>query len=190
MSSSTQDICFTVVHQGAALHYSTVKACASLLWDVRFGIFGKQELDFEPSLDFVFDDEDWDGCIEHLDEPLANPTYGTVLVDFDRKLIVDANRYGRLDSMFFAWLQTSLESVAAGDDDDCDGLIPKSTLEVLLAEGRLSITCDIPEPDRVPDLVLPSTIGAANTVASSLQPAGRWAKVSLPDGWRIECVST
>lgn len=169
----------TIFHRGNAVHYATVKACASLLWDTRFGIFGQHTDDHVPSLEFLMDDPEWEDSIESLDAPMENPTYGCVIVDFDQRLIIDGGHHSSLETMNTDWFRRSLEAAVRQKDG---GLINSDTLTSLLSERRLSLISDFDEPA----IPLPDELHGAMQALQTTPLVGRSIQVRFPEGWHIE----
>lgn len=72
-----------------------------------------------------------------LAEPLADPIYGSVTIDFDKRKVIDKNGYGPLDRMAISWLIHSMRSAARGNQDE---MIPLKSLRDHLASRRLSVS--------------------------------------------------
>lgn len=107
MGASAKDICLCIVANGESAFYSSVKGIGHIIWDIRLGLFSDAIPDAKHALDFIVG-SDWEWCTYALSEPLSDPVYGNVTIDFDKKIITDDNGWGLSTRMLYEWLELSL----------------------------------------------------------------------------------
>lgn len=133
MGASSQDINLIIISNEQTAYYSSVKGCGNLIWDIRFGLFKDEKPDAFKILEFT-KNTDWENCIVVLDKPLENPIYGSIIINFDKKEIIDNNGYGLSNTMSLTWLIYSTYDAL----ENKEGLIPKKSLENHLKNNRIT----------------------------------------------------
>jgi len=188
MGVSIDDIALTIVANDERAYYSAVKGIGHLIWDMRLGVFSDTRPDAKHALDFL-EGSNWEDCTRALNEPLADPVYGNVTVDFDKKIILDANVWGLSTRMFFDWLESS---VVCGIDGRDEGLIPVASLIEHFKCSRIQIEsgpCAEPFSERLCFSNLNEALDSLRTTKIAAMRASRplaWAHIDLPHGWHHE----
>lgn len=126
MSASLSDINFVVIHKGKKRYWAGMKSCGHVILDIRFGLYGEKEA---PDLSWI-DNSMWGEMLIPLDAALEDPIYGEVVVDFDRKLIIDLGGYGSPLEIIPGWLAMTWE-------DPEDAPISKESLRHHLMKRRV-----------------------------------------------------
>lgn len=85
MGASINDVNLIIIHQGEKAYWSGMKSCGHVLLDLRFGLYSE---DPKPNLSWI-SNTPWDEMLQLLDTPLEDPCYGSLTIDFDRKMIID-----------------------------------------------------------------------------------------------------
>jgi len=185
MGVSREDISLTIIANNEHVYYSSVKGVGNLIWDIRLGIFSNTPPKADTALEFIVG-TDWEDCTVKLDQPLTDPVYGSFTIDFDRKVVVDANGWGPSNRIFFDWLERSVVEALAG----AEGLVPGPSLLDHFKHGRIQIEAGtVPYGDKLRfgsleearDALAAMKIGAWDANRKMLS----FARISLPDRWQI-----
>lgn len=105
MGASFEDVNLIIIHQGQKTYWSGMKSCGHVLLDLRFGLFSE---DPKPDLSWI-SKTIWAEMLEPLDAPLEDPVYGELIVDFDRRVIIEGTGYGSPFTMYPQWLALTWE---------------------------------------------------------------------------------
>jgi hypothetical protein len=186
------DFCISVTANGRSAFYACDMGSGNLIWDIRFGLFGRGAPDPERCLDFVADTS-WASAITRLDGPLENPVFGTTAINFDARRIVNNTwsveaGYTTSDRMSPVRLYGVLRAVTEGWHDD---RVPALSMLSHLRYRRLRLVPDFRRQGRcLPDIVLPSDVRAAVAAMDQVQKGSLgWvdymAQLDLPAGWDV-----
>lgn len=186
MSASNEDISLTIIANGERAFYSGVKGVGNLIFDTRLGMFSGHIPKPSRALDFIAG-TDWEYCVEALGEPIQNPVYGSVTIDFDKKIVTDENGYGPSDRIFFAWLVESVRDAIKGSD----GLIPRESLLEHFRFGRIQLLAGLTPYGNPLQF---DSLESANKSLAKLKEAVweserksiSFACISMPEGWAIQ----
>jgi hypothetical protein len=184
MNASNRDVGLTIIAGGRESFYSTVRAASGLIWDCRLGIFSPHPPEAWNALSFI-KGTDWEDATLHLDKPPESTVYGSIIIDFDRKMVTDDNRWMRSDEVFYDWLDRSVRQSIAG----LNGLVPGTSLLEHFRRGRIQLVAGQQVYGQA--LRCDSLIRARDAMTSTQQAAaasGRlvgFARINLPADWRI-----
>jgi len=196
MGASVGDIAITIISNGETAYYSSYKGIGNILWNCEFGLYS----DKKPNAFKIFDfakKTSWEDGIEALDEPLTEPVYGTLTVNFDTKTIIDSNGYGPWDGMFLQWFVSAIfkhanrEVKGYGDKP----MLTKKTVAEHLKNGNFYIGDFLRKDSK---LILPNNIddtydllidlgyeSVYSTPVTVIERRYSWGQIKAPQGWTI-----
>lgn len=184
MSASIDDIAITIISNGETAYYSSFKGCGHIFWEVDAQIFSDNKPEAKKVFDFLKKNksEGWDDeSVLSLDEPLVDPIYGILIIDYDKKQIIDNNGYGLMNQMFLEWFKNSLTSAKTKKP----GYLSNKTVKYHLKNGNIYFSKLHGEVQSF----LPSTIDEALNTFESIKGMIRydldidWVSIKLPDDW-------
>lgn len=187
MSASSKDIALTIISNGERAYYSSVKNAGNLIWDIRLGVFSGSCPKADQALQFLRG-TDWEDCTETLRKPLVDPVYGSVTIDFDQKIVTDANGWGSSDRIFFSWLTQSISAAMYG----ACGLVPEASLLEHFAQRRIQLEVGPKHTAYGDPLSFDSLVEAKeklqqveDLVWNEHHCTLSFARIALPTGWKL-----
>lgn len=185
MGVSNHDIALAIVANGQTAHYASLKGIGHIIWDLRTGIFAGKVPNADTLLHWV-DETAWGEYTDRLQEPLKDPVYGRVTIDFDQKTVIDQNGWGDSTQMFFDWLIDSADAAVNGFDDE--PLIPAESLLDHFQCGRIAVELDNRTLTEISAGTLKDGLKKLKALAYVDESADRlrlavWGHLKLPTGW-------
>jgi len=173
------DVNLTIVYRGVAAHWAGVSTCGHVLMDERVGLYSDGAA---PDLSWI-NNSTWGEMLEAIEQPLMDPCYGTLIVDFDQKKITDSTGAGRPFDLHMEWLAMTwkLPRIAP---------VTKKSLRGHLRAGRLSrLQSHLLMDDEALGETLPKTLPKAIAAYEAQEFKHGWtARFLLPPGWTYESV--
>jgi hypothetical protein len=178
MGASIEDVNLIIIHNGQKTYWSGMKSCGHVLLDLRFGLYLE---DPKPDLSWI-SNTPWDEMLQLLDAPLGEPCYGSLTIDFDRKMIIDDSGGSSPFVLYPQWLAMTW-------DDPRDAPVNKKSLVEHLAKQRVKLgtLCRQGGEDNVVALdgKYKAAISQVNEVRYS---GGATIYFDMPNGWGLEGV--
>lgn len=176
MGASTQDVNLIVIHDGKKSFWSGMKACGHVLLDLRFGLYSD---DPKPDLSW-FAGTAWEEILQPLDKPLKDPVYGQLVVDFDRRVIINDSGWSPFE-MYPQWLAMTWS-------EPRDAPVSKNSVVEHLAKQRLRLSTLSDTKGAENDVVTlpPQYKAMMHQVNEVKYQGGASIHFSMPEGWSME----
>lgn len=179
MSVSESDVSLVIFHKGKTQYWSGFKGCGSVILDKRFGLYAAEPA---PDLSWIAGSY-WEEVIYPTATQIKVPEYGELLINFDKKLIVDSTGFGSPFELSHQWFLLSWKK-----PNDAP-LALESLIEHLSAQRIRALKLVELESAQGAGTLLPKDadeareyIGLRNGDFSRQVVAVR---VDPPDGWKI-----
>jgi hypothetical protein len=102
-----KEINIIIISENKKMVYSGLKNSINLLMNIECGIFTGQKINPETIFDFL-KKSDWKNYLKKS-KTIENSVYGDVIIDFDKKEIINKSKYNKINLLYSTWILNSIE---------------------------------------------------------------------------------